>query len=230
MTTVPLLEAERLTVRRAGRAVLDDVSMAVAGGDMVALYGPSGSGKSTLLAVLAGLEPPDEGEVRFEGRDLHGLPAEQRRALRRGRIALVLQAYGLLALLTVRENVELAQRLSGRDLAQARAAATGWLEELGLAGRAEHRAEELSGGEQQRVALARALAGGADLLLADEPTAELDEANRDRALALLRAAADQGTAVVVATHDPAVVACCDRMLRLTDGRVPPPADPPREER
>jgi ABC-type sulfate/molybdate transport systems ATPase subunit len=139
MTTVPLLEAERLTVRRAGRAALDDVSMAVAGGDMVALYGPSGSGKSTLLAVLAGLEPPDEGEVRSEGRDLHGLPAEQRRALRRGRIALVLQAYGLLALLTARENVELAQRRSGRDPAQARAAATGWLEELGLAGRAELR-------------------------------------------------------------------------------------------
>jgi putative ABC transport system ATP-binding protein len=230
MTTVPLLEAERLTVRRAGRAVLDDVSMAVAGGDMVALYGPSGSGKSTLLAVLAGLEPPDGGEVRFEGRDLHGLPAEQRRALRRGRIALVLQAYGLLTLLTARENVELALRLSGRDPAQARAAATGWLEELGLAGRAEHRAEELSGGEQQRVALARALAGGAGLLLVDEPTAELDEANRDRALALLRAAADRGAAVVVATHDPAVVACCDRMLRLTDGRVPAPADPLREER
>jgi putative ABC transport system ATP-binding protein len=230
MTTVPLLEAERLTVRRAGRAVLDDVSMTVAGGDMVALYGPSGSGKSTLLAVLAGIEPPDEGDVRFEGRDLNSLPAEQRRALRRGRIALVLQAYGLLALLTARENVELALRLSGRDPAQARAAATGWLEALGLAGRAEHRAEELSGGEQQRVALARALAGGADLLLVDEPTAELDEANRDRALALLRAAADRGTAVVVATHDPAVVACCDRMLRLTDGRMPAPADPLREER
>jgi predicted ABC-type transport system involved in lysophospholipase L1 biosynthesis ATPase subunit len=160
MTTLPLLEAERLTVRRAGRAVLDDVSMAVAGGDMVALYGPSGSGKSTLLAVLAGLEPPGEGEVRSEGRDLHGLPAEQRRALRRGRIALVLQAYGLLALLTARENVELAQRLSGRDLAQA---------------------------------------------------------TRPRAAGLRSSAwrAERS---------------CDRMLRLTDGRVPAPADPPREER
>jgi putative ABC transport system ATP-binding protein len=220
MTTVPLLQAVQLTVRRAGRAVLDDVSTALAGGEMVALYGPSGSGKSTLLAVLAGLETPDEGAVRFDGRDLHRLPAEQRRALRRGRIALVLQAYGLLGLLTARENVELAQRLSGRDPAQARATATGWLEEVGLAGRAEHRAEELSGGEQQRVALARALAGGADLLLVDEPTAQLDEANRDRALALLRAAADRGSAVMVATHDPAVVAVCDRMLRLVDGRVP----------
>jgi ABC-type multidrug transport system ATPase subunit len=171
MTTVPLLEAERLTVRRAGRTVLDDVSMAVAGGDMVAQYGPPG-------------------------------PASRRCS---------------------RCSPASSRRTGARSASRA---ATGWLEELGLSGRAEHRAEELSGGEQ-RVALARALAGGAGLLLVDEPTAELDEANRDRALALLRAAADRGTAVVVATHDPAVVACCDRMLRLTDGRVPAPADPLR---
>lgn len=165
----------------------------------------------------------------MRARDLHGLPAEQRRALRRGRIALVLQAYGLLALLTARENVDLALRLSGRDPAQARAAATGWSRSSAWrAGRSTAPRSSPAGSNSAWRWLA--LVGGADLLLVDEPTAELDEANRDRALALLRAAADRGTAVVVATHDPAVVACCDRMLRLTDGRVPAPADPPREER
>ncbi|HEY2956754.1 MAG TPA: ATP-binding cassette domain-containing protein [Actinomycetota bacterium] len=221
----PLLGAHQLTASRGGRNVVDGVSIEVAAGDVVGVVGPSGSGKSTLLALLAGLEPPDGGVVRFEGRDLAGLGEAGRRALRRERLAVVFQGYGLLALLTARENVELPHRVARRDPAAAAAAAGRWLGLLGLADRAEHRTDELSGGEQQRVALARALACDADLLLVDEPTAELDEENRARVAGLLRGAADRGAGVVVATHDPDMVELCDRVVGLSDGRpVPLAAD------
>jgi putative ABC transport system ATP-binding protein len=223
----PLLAADRVTASRGGRNVVDGVSLEVAAGEIVGVVGPSGSGKSTLLALLAGLEPPDGGVVRFEGRDLAGLGEADRRALRRDRLALVFQGYGLLALLTARENVELPHRVARRDPAAATAAAARWLGLLGLAERADHRTDELSGGEQQRVALARALASGADLLLVDEPTAELDEDNRARVAGLLRGAAARGAGVVVATHDPDMVALCDRVVGLSDGRPVPPARTPR---
>jgi putative ABC transport system ATP-binding protein len=180
--------------------------------------GPSGSGKTTVLGLLAGLEVPDGGIVRFEGDDLAALGPARRRALRRNRLGIVFQGYGLLTLLSAQENVELPHRVAGRDPAFAAEEATRWLGLLGLGQRAGHRVDELSGGEQQRVALARALASGADLLLVDEPTAELDEENRDLAVGLLRDAADRGAAVVVATHDPEVVQLCERVVRLVDGR------------
>jgi ABC-type lipoprotein export system ATPase subunit len=214
----PLLAAHAVRASRAGRNVVDGVSIAVAPGEVVGIVGPSGSGKSTLLALLAGLEAPDAGVVAFEGRDLAGLGEAGRRLLRRDRLAIVFQGYGLLALLTARENVELPFRVARRDPAAAAAAAERWLGLLGLADRADHRTDELSGGEQQRVALARALAAEADLLLVDEPTAELDEDNRARVAGLLRDAADRGACVVVATHDPDMVELCDRVVRLVDGR------------
>jgi putative ABC transport system ATP-binding protein len=130
----------------------------------------------------------------------------------------VFQGYGLLSLLTARENVELPFRVARRDPGTAATAATRWLGLLGLADRADQRTDQLSGGERQRVALARALAVEPAVLLVDEPTAELDEENRDRAVGLLRDAADRGAAVVVATHDPEVVDLCDRVVRLVDGR------------
>ena len=214
----PLLAAHEVTASRGGRNVVDGVSIEVAAGEVVGVVGPSGSGKSTLLALLAGLEPPDRGVVRFEGRDLAELGEADRRVLRRDRLAIVFQGYGLLALLTARENVELPHRVARRDPAAATAAAGRWLGLLGLAERADHRTDELSGGEQQRVALARALASDADLLLVDEPTAELDADNRARVGGLLRDAADRGGCVVVATHDPDVVEVCDHVVRLVDGR------------
>jgi putative ABC transport system ATP-binding protein len=141
-----------------------------------------------------------------------------RQALRRDQVALVFQGYGLLSLLTARENVELPFRVARRDPGAAATAAGRWLGLLGLADRADQRTDQLSGGERQRVALARALAVEPAILLVDEPTAELDEENRDRAVGLLRDAADRGAAVVVATHDPEVVDLCDRVVRLVDGR------------
>jgi putative ABC transport system ATP-binding protein len=209
------LVAEGLVASRGGRNVVDGVSIEVRDGQVVGLVGPSGSGKSTTLLLLAGLEPPDAGAVRLDGEDLAGLGAAGRQALRRDRVALVFQGYGLLSLLTARENVELPFRVARRDPAAAAAAAGRWLAVLD---RADQRTDQLSGGERQRVALARALATEPAVLLVDEPTAELDEDNRDRAVGLLRDAADRGAAVVVATHDPEVVELCDRVVRLVDGR------------
>jgi putative ABC transport system ATP-binding protein len=214
---VTSLAADGLVAERGGRNVVDGVSLEVRSGQVVGLVGPSGSGKSTTLLLLAGLEPPDAGAVRLDGQDLAGLGAAGRQALRRDRVALVFQGYGLLSLLTARENVELPFRVARRDPAAA-AAAGRWLALLGLADRADQRTDQLSGGERQRVALARALAVEPDVLLVDEPTAELDEDNRGRAVGLLRDAADRGAAVVVATHDPEVVKLCDRVVRLVDGR------------
>jgi putative ABC transport system ATP-binding protein len=228
------LAAEGLVARRGGRNVVDGVSLEVEPGQVLGLVGPSGSGKSTTLLLLAGLEPPDVGVVRLDGEDLAALGPAGRQALRRDRVALVFQGYGLLSLLTARENIELPFRVARRDPGAAAAAATRWLGLLGLADRADQRTDQLSGGERQRVALARALAVEPDVLLVDEPTAELDEENRDRAVGLLRDAADRGAAVVVATHDPEVVELCDRVVRLVDGRptrLPPPhaAPPGRDE-
>ena len=204
------LAAEGLVARRGGRNVVDGVSMEVRDGQVVGLVGPSGSGKSTTLLLLAGLEPPDAGVVRLDGEDLAALGPAGRQALRRDRVALVFQGYGLLSLLTARENVELPFRVARRDPAAAATAAGRWLGLLGLADRADQRTDQLSGGERQRVALARALAVEPAILLVDEPTAELDEENRDRAVGLLRDAADRGAAVVVDL--------CDQVVRLVDGR------------
>jgi putative ABC transport system ATP-binding protein len=216
-----VLVAEGLVARRGGRAVVDCVSLAVAAGEVVGLVGPSGSGKSTTLLLLAGLEPPDGGRVRLDGTDLAGLGERALQRLRRERVAVVFQGYGLLSLLTAAENVELPFRVARREHDVAAAASRRWLGILGLADRFDQRVDQLSGGEQQRVALARALAVDAGVLLVDEPTAELDEGNRIRVIGLLRDAADRGAAVVVATHDPDVVDLCDRVVRLVDGRPQP---------
>jgi len=207
---VTRLVAEGLVARRGGRNVVDGVSLEVRDGQVVGLVGPSGSGKSTALLLLAGLEPPDAGVVRLDGEDLAALGPAGRQALRRDRVALVFQGYGLVSLLTARENVELPFRVARRDPGAAATAAGRWLGLLGLADRADQRTDQLSGGERQRVALARALAVEPAILLVDEPTAELDEENRDRAVGLLRDAADRGAAVVVDL--------CDQVVRLVDGR------------
>jgi putative ABC transport system ATP-binding protein len=210
-----VVSASGLRYTPTDRTVLDDVDIAVSTGEMVAVTGPSGSGKSSLLALLAGLAVPTGGEVRVDGEPL--APGADTG------FGLVLQGYGLVSVLTASENVEVPLQAHGvaRDEAIARAAAA--LRSVGLLELADRRVEELSGGQRQRVAVARALATVPRVLLADEPTAQQDAATKASLLALLRDAADAGAAVVVATHDPEVVAVCDREVALHDGRLVLPA-------
>jgi len=199
---------------------LRGASLELGQGELLGLLGPNGAGKTTLVRALAGRLRLDSGAIELMGRPLANAGGREP-------LGVVPQEIALYPLLTARENVELPHRVARRDPAAATAAAARWLGLLGLADRADHRTDELSGGEQQRVALARALACDADLLLVDEPTAELDEENRARVAGLLRGAADRGAGVVVATHDPDMVALCDRVVGLSDGRPVPPARTPR---
>jgi len=195
---------------------LQGVSLTVARGELVAVVGPSGSGKSTLLACLAGLDEPDGGCVLIEGERLSRRPEPERAALRARRVGVLFQSGNLLDHLTVAENVVLAQQVAGRPNP---GRAAGLLEALGLARRAHARPAELSGGETARAGLAVALANDPAVVLADEPTGELDSASEARVLDLLWAHAAAGGAVVVATHSPAVAAAAARTLHLRDGRV-----------
>ncbi|MGN6444671.1 ABC transporter ATP-binding protein [Amnibacterium sp.] len=221
MTGGIALTADGIGLRRSGRPILDGIGLAVGAGRAAALTGPSGSGKTTLLTVLAGFQRPDSGAIRYDGVEV--TPAE--RGPWTGRVQLVHQAFGLLSLLTAAENVELA--LQGLDRARRprarslRDAAREALDAVGLAARSDNLVEELSGGEQQRVALARALVTGPDLLLADEPTAQLDPANRERITDLLLGLPAAGVTVVLATHDEELSRRCDPLFALRDGVLEP---------
>jgi ABC-type lipoprotein export system ATPase subunit len=225
--TEPLLEA--VGVERTYRGPMDvpavrGVSLALRPGDLVALLGPSGSGKSTLLGMLAGLDEPDAGEVRWEGRPFGTMSTEERRAVHQRGMGIVFQAYGLLPALSAVENVALPLRVRG-EVQESREAATAMLERLDLRDRLEHRTFELSGGQQQRIAVARALVGQPTVVLADEPISEVDEANGERILAALWEVASRGGAVVVATHDPQAMEYATRAMLLRDGRVEAEGDP-----
>ena len=197
---------------------LQGVSLAVGAGELVAVVGPSGSGKSTLLACLAGLDEPDGGSVLVAGERLSRQPEPERAALRARRIGVLFQSGNLLDHLSVAQNIGLAQRITGK---LDRDRITRLLDALELAGRAQARPAELSGGETARAGLAVALANDPPVLLADEPTGELDTGNEARVLELLQARAAAGGAVVVATHSPAVAAIADGIVRLEDGRAQP---------
>ena len=195
---------------------LRGVSLRVEPGELVAVTGPSGSGKSTLLACLAGLDEPDGGTVRVDGEVMSRRPEPERAALRGRRIGMLFQSANLLEHLPVDANLRLAQQLAGRVDGRRRAAL---LDDLGLAGRGRAYPSQLSGGEAARAGLAAALVNDPPVLLADEPTGEVDAAAEDRVLALLRDRARAGGAVVVVTHSPAVAAAADRVVRLLDGQV-----------
>ena len=187
-------------------------------GEFVAVLGPSGSGKSTFLSLAAGLEQPSAGEVRVFGQPLDRLDEAGLAAFRAHRIAIVFQSDNLLPLLTARENVATAVRLGGRP--NARSLATSALGTVDLASRATHRPAQLSGGEQQRVAVAAALARDASLVLADEPTGELDLENERRILdELRRLRAELGSTVITVTHSPRLASTADRVIEIRDGRV-----------
>lgn len=196
------------------RTVLRGLSVEARPGQILAVTGTSGAGKSTLLSAMAGLLPPVTGEVLVDGERLTG----RDQAVKLG-VVLIPQDNGLAAILTAAENISVAVIATGGTAAEARRRTAEALEPLGLSGQANQLIEELSGGQQQRTAIARGLALQGDILLADEITSELDAANRQRVMELLRAEATRGAAVVFATHDPEAAAACDRELHLGDGEA-----------
>jgi putative ABC transport system ATP-binding protein len=198
--------------------VLDRIDLSIAAGEFVAVLGPSGSGKSTLLALMAGLDRPTAGEVRLNGRAIQDLSEDALARLRRDTIGFVFQSFQLLGNLTARENVLLPLELAGRS--DARLRADELLAAVGLAERGHHYPSQLSGGEQQRVALARAFGPRPPILLADEPTGNLDRATGKLVLDTLeRLRADHGTTLVLVTHDTDVARLADRRIHLVDGRI-----------
>ena len=202
------------------QVALAGVSLRVALGEVVAVVGPSGSGKSTLLHVAGGLDEPDAGAVVVGGTDLRGLGAGARARLRRRHVGFVFQFFQLIASLTVVENVELPLLFEGHR--QAGATARAVLASVGLGAKAGRRPAELSGGEMQRVAVARALVADPPLVLADEPTGNLDSATGTEVLELLTGhVRDRGAAMVLVTHDPAAAARADRVVSVRDGRIVP---------
>lgn len=218
----PVLEACGLEKRVAGAdgplTILHEIGFTVASGDTVAIVGASGSGKSTLLGLLAGLDTPTAGTVRLHGADLFALD-EDARAQRRGQsLGFVFQSFQLLPALTALENVMMPLELAG--VPDAATVARRWLDKVGLAARTGHYPKHLSGGEQQRVALARAFAVQPAVLLADEPTGNLDAVTGTQIIDLLFALnAEAGTTLVLVTHDEALASRCARVLRLAAGRL-----------
>jgi putative ABC transport system ATP-binding protein len=194
---------------------LRGVDLSVAPGEFLAITGASGSGKSTLLHVLGGLDRPDDGEVWIEGQAISSLSEEELAVVRRRRLGFVLQFFNLLPTLTAEENAAFPLLLDGTADALDRARAS--LATVGLDGRASHRPSQLSGGEQQRVALARALVTRPAVVLADEPTGNLDSATGAEILKLLRATADEGQTIVMVTHDQKTAEYADRIVGLADG-------------
>jgi putative ABC transport system ATP-binding protein len=201
-----------------------DATLTVDRGEFVAIEGPSGSGKTTLLGLIAGLELADSGTVSVLGHDLARLSSAERARLRRSRIGMVFQTYGLVASLSALENVALPLRLAGRPAADAATAAQRALDDVELGGLALARVDELSGGERQRVGIARAIVAGPAVILADEPTGSLDERQGQAIIDLLaRQARSGGVAVVLVTHDPRSAARADRRIQMRDGLVEPAA-------
>ncbi len=221
-TTAPAIELDSLTRRlpSGGRelTVLDRVDLTIERGEFVAVLGPSGSGKSTLLALTAGLDRPSSGSVRIEGRALEDLSEDELSRLRRGTIGFVFQSFQLLDNFTALENVMLPIELLGAPRARERAGSL--LERVGLGDRGHHYPRQLSGGEQQRVAVARAFAAEPPILLADEPTGNLDSATGAAVLEVLTDLRDRcGSTLVLVTHDPAVAERAERRVHLRDGRL-----------
>jgi putative ABC transport system ATP-binding protein len=199
---------------------LDGVTFAVAAGEMVAIMGPSGSGKSTLLHMLGALETPTSGEISLAGQRFDGMDDGDLTRLRRDRIGFVFQFFNLLPTLTAEENVMLPALIAGRRDAKTRERARELLVRVGLEARADHLPAELSGGEQQRVSIARALLGSPELVLADEPTGNLDTRSSGEVLELLRELnRAEGQTLVLVTHDPPSAATADRVVFLRDGKV-----------
>ena len=222
----PIISARNLgKIYRAGRVevpALRDVSFDVPAGEFVSIVGPSGSGKSTLFYILGGLTRATEGSVLIDGVNFAALSDARRTVLRKAKIGFVFQKFNLLPTLTARGNIEIAREIAGRPTPQDEELLANLSEMLGIAGRLDHRPAELSGGEQQRVAIARALITRPAIILADEPTGNLDTANSDAVLGMLRRSNQEfKQTVLMITHNPEAAAIGDRILHMRDGRLLP---------
>jgi len=198
---------------------LSDVHLQIRKGEYVSIAGPSGGGKTTLLSILGLLDAPSDGEYLLDGEPVATLSASERARVRNRQIGFVFQAFNLIGDLTVHENVELPLTYRGMSAAERKRRVTGALEEVGMSNRAKHYPPQLSGGQQQRVAVARAVAGDPAILLADEPTGNLDSSNGEAVMDLLQELHQNGATICMVTHDPRYAAYADRSVELLDGRV-----------
>lgn len=199
---------------------LRGVDLQIQPGEFVALMGPSGSGKTTLLNLIGGLDTPSTGKIEIEGTDISALSGSALSDLRRDRVGFVFQAYNLVPVLSAAENAEMVLVLRGDDPTERREKAMTTLGEVGLSGKENRRPAELSGGEQQRVAVARAITGEPALVLADEPTANLDSTTGTELIALMRRLnQEKGITFIFATHDPKVMDAADRVVKMVDGKI-----------
>ncbi len=229
----PLLSARRLQrIYRLSRErirALDRIDLDIAKGDFIAIAGPSGSGKSTLLHLLGLIDSPTSGQLRIRGEPAQNLDREQRASLRLRSLGFIFQAFNLLPMLTARQNVELALALAGADRRQRRNRAGDLLRKVGLADRMNHRPAQLSGGERQRVAIARALANDPDVILADEPTGNLDSRTGRDIFDLLQTLNDAGQTIIIVTHNLELARRAKRLFHMRDGRIQEiPHDSPRD--
>jgi len=223
-TARPMVETHRLSRNfQVGSGVvhaLEEVDLRVERGELVAVRGRSGSGKTTLLSLIGGLDRPTSGLVTVDGALVNEMDQDGLVHLRRHKVGFIFQAFGLLSILSAAENVEVPLRLIAADPREREERVAILLQLVGLGERARHRPHELSGGEQQRVAIARALANRPDLLLADEPTGQLDSGTGRSIMSLLRAVVrSEGLTAIIATHDPMLIDLADRSVELRDGRI-----------
>ena len=219
-----MLKVRELTKRyqsgTVSQTIFNQLNLDIEQGEVVALVGASGSGKTTLLNLLSAIDSPDSGQVWIDGKDIHSLAEPDRTLLRRQQLGFVFQFFNLIPTLSVGENVALPMELTGHDLAQIRQRVTQLLQRVGLDQMYDRYPDSLSGGEQQRTAIARALSHRPKILLADEPTGNLDEDTGQKVIALLNELArDQGTSMLIVTHSPSVAQTADRILRLQHGEL-----------
>jgi putative ABC transport system ATP-binding protein len=198
---------------------LDSIDLDIADGEFVAIMGPSGCGKSTLLNIIGMLDSPTGGEYIFQGKNVAGLPEADLAKVRKANIGFIFQSFNLIDELTVRENVELALLYHDMPAAERRQRVDAVMDKVGIAHRAKHRPSQLSGGQQQRVAVARAVVGAPAMILADEPTGNLDTAHGEEVMQMLRRLNQEGSTIVMVTHSPAHADFAGRVVNMLDGRV-----------
>ena len=198
---------------------LDSIDLDIADGEFVAIMGPSGCGKSTLLNIIGMLDSPTSGDYFFQGKNVAGLPEGELAKVRKSSIGFIFQSFNLIDELTVRENVELALLYHDMPAAERRTRVDAVMDKVGIAHRAKHRPSQLSGGQQQRVAVARAVVGSPAMILADEPTGNLDTAHGEEVMQMLRRLNQEGSTIVMVTHSPAQADFAGRVVNMLDGRV-----------